>query len=483
MISSANKKQEFVKNDNKRVEKKDDEKKRDMSRVKCYNCKKEGHFAKDRKKAKVKDYEYYKTKMLLAKKDKDEQVLLAEDQAWMESSSDLDQEINANMVFMAQIEKVLSDSKASSSSADEKISEVSYYFSKSEFETSEYYDNSTNFGLFMNNDDDQEIFHDAIDSASENFIENHIDSQKDYDKSDVDHNDYEEKDQLVDKLIRKFNKKIVKCQNQVIGLGYTPMFLTHSNEALEIEKFERSRENKIEFAYDYGNVNASYVNEKINFTDDYFQEIINPDFEKINSPFQETSSLKPYVSNVILEKIIIDLEDEVVNLLEKVKANLETIESLKSKGFKSSETVISELKNQRENDCLEVEKECDKVENSKVIAPGMFKLNLDTFSSVRRPKHSGVIWKKKGSSNTFNVDLSAVSHSKLNKNIKRYSHKHLLACNNSHLGEISSASVCNDAMNISYNSKMCDLLDDNNFFIFDDESVKISPISKMPFRK
>nr|GEZ44174.1 hypothetical protein [Tanacetum cinerariifolium] len=74
-------------------------------------------------KVKVKDYEYYKTKMLLAKKDKDEQVLLVEDQAWMESSSDSNQEINANMVFMAQIEKVLSDSKTSSSSADDKISE------------------------------------------------------------------------------------------------------------------------------------------------------------------------------------------------------------------------------------------------------------------------------------------------------------------------------------------------------------------------
>nr|GFB00986.1 nucleolar protein 58-like [Tanacetum cinerariifolium] len=120
---SANKKQEFVKTDNKKVEKKDGEKKRDMSRVKCYNCKKEGHFAKDCKKVKVKDYEYYKTKMLLAKKDKDEQILLAEDQAWMESSSDSDQEINANMVFMAQIEKVLSTSEASSSFADEKISE------------------------------------------------------------------------------------------------------------------------------------------------------------------------------------------------------------------------------------------------------------------------------------------------------------------------------------------------------------------------
>nr|GFB15647.1 reverse transcriptase domain-containing protein [Tanacetum cinerariifolium] len=64
----------------------------------------------DKKKAKVKDYNYYKTKMLLAKKDSGEQVLLAEDQAWMESSSDSDQEINANMVFMTQIKKVLSES-------------------------------------------------------------------------------------------------------------------------------------------------------------------------------------------------------------------------------------------------------------------------------------------------------------------------------------------------------------------------------------
>nr|GEZ77910.1 hypothetical protein [Tanacetum cinerariifolium] len=171
----------------------------DFSELKKITALLEGHFAKDCKKAKVKDYEYYKTKMFLAKKDKDEQVLLVEDQAWMESSSDSNQEINANMVFMVQIEKVLFDSEASSSSADEKISEVSYYLSESEseseFETLEYYDNFTNYGLFVNSDDDQEIFHDAIEYASENFIENHIDSQKDYDKSDVDHNDSEEKDQ------------------------------------------------------------------------------------------------------------------------------------------------------------------------------------------------------------------------------------------------------------------------------------------------
>nr|GFD04137.1 hypothetical protein [Tanacetum cinerariifolium] len=198
-------------------------------------------------------------------------------------------------------------------------------------------------------------------------------------------------------------------------------FLTHSDEALEIEKFKRSRENKIEFAYDYENLNASYVNEKINFEDDYFRKMINPDFEKIDSPFQQTSSLKPYVPNVILETIINDLENEVVNLLEKEKVNLEIIESLKSKSFESSEKVCSELENQSGNECLVVEKECDKEENPKLIAPGMFKLNVSqcvspismlksscdsnnveiklkrkryTFSSVRRPKNSCVIWKK-----------------------------------------------------------------------------------------
>nr|GEX83241.1 hypothetical protein [Tanacetum cinerariifolium] len=312
------------------------------------------------------------------------------------------------------------------------------------------------------------------------------------------------------------------------------MFLTHSHEALEIEKFKRSRKNKVEFAYDYGNLNASYVNEKINFEDDYFQDIINPDFKKIDSPFQQTSSLKPYVPNVILEKIIIDSEDEVVNLLEKEKSNMETIESLKSKGFESGKNVSSESENQIENDCLVVEKEYDKEENPKQTSSlkpyvsnvilekiiidledevvNLFEKekanletieslkskdfkssenvssesenqNLDTSSSVRRPKNRGVIWKKKGSSNTSNVALFDVSDSKLNKNVKRYFRKDLLACNNSHLEETSSASVCNDAMNVSCNSRMCDLLDDNNFFIFDDECVKISPVSKMFFRK
>nr|GEU69948.1 retrovirus-related Pol polyprotein from transposon TNT 1-94 [Tanacetum cinerariifolium] len=282
---SANKKQVFVKTGNKRVEKKDDEKKQDVSRVKCYNCKKERHFAKDCKKAKVKGYEYYKTKILLARKDKDEQVLLAEDQAWMESGTDLDQEINANMVFMAQIKKVLSDSEASSSSADEKISEYVSPISTS--------------------------------------------------KSSCDSKNVEIK------LKRKRRKRKSLKQNV---------------------------------------------------------KQVDNDVSRTNSDFVHF-------------------------------------------------------------------------------------LDLDTFSSVRRPKNSGVIWKKKGSSNTYNDGLSAVSVLNLNKNVKRCSRKDLLACNNSHLGETSSAYMCNDTMNVFCDSRINDLLDDNNFFIFDDVNIRISHVSKMPYRK
>nr|GEW29303.1 hypothetical protein [Tanacetum cinerariifolium] len=176
----------------------------------------------------------------------------------------------------------------------------------------------------------------------------------------------------------------------------------------------------------------------------------------------------------------------------------------------ASENAISKTENQSENDCKVVEKVCDNVENPKVITPGMFKLSVSqsvspismsktscasknvenkikrkrhTFSSVRRPKQNSVIWKKKGSSNTFNVDLSSVSHLKLNKDVKRYSRKDSLSCNNSHLGETSSAYVCNDAMNVSCNSRLCDSFDENNLFIFDDESFRISLVSKMTFRK
>nr|GEW01369.1 hypothetical protein [Tanacetum cinerariifolium] len=610
--SSTNKKQEFVKSDYKKEDKKVEEKNRDTSKVKCYNCKKE---------------------------DKDEQVLLAEDHAWMESRSDSDQEINANMVFMAQIEKVLLNSEASSSSVDDKIAEVSYYTSESEseseYETSKYYDNSTTYDhneSDVTHNDSEDVaklinqmikefdkkiakYHKRLEKANQqnnDFKNQNKDLQDKYDVLKNQANTFEEKNNelneqikiLIEKnadllaqtnvlkeqlkvkhividthaeynlleketkmskleeCVRNKDLEIEKCleglndyenklhkigqtnltirmimaykdklyngrkeigfenpsyfckakdlrsilyDERVINLGYTPMFLTHSNEALEIEKFKR--------------------------------KIINPDFDKTDSPFQQTSSLKPYVPTVILEKIIIDLEDEVMSLLGKEKENLKTIESLKSKGFESSEKEISESKNQSENDCQVVENVCNDLENPNVITPGMFKLSvsesvspisvtkmscasnsvetklkrkrlkrtsskhnvnqvnsvvsrankyfvyfldLDTFNSVRRPKPSDFAWKKKGLSNTVKDNLSSVHHSNLNKNVKRYSRQNLMACNNS---DTRIAFDCNNARNALCNARMNDSVDVNDLFVLDDVSIRKSQVSKMIFRK
>nr|GEX92006.1 hypothetical protein [Tanacetum cinerariifolium] len=107
-------------------------------------------------------------------------------------------------------------------------------------------------------------------------------------------------------------------------------------------------------------------------------------------------------------------------------------------------------------------------------------LYLDTLSSVRRPKPSGVIWMKKGSSNTVKADLSYVNHSNLNKNVKRYSRKNLMACNNS---DTRSAFDCNNARNALCNARMNASVDVNDFFVFDDVSIRKSQVSKIIFRK
>nr|GEW79943.1 hypothetical protein [Tanacetum cinerariifolium] len=441
-----------------------------------------------------------------------------------------------HMVFMAKMEKVLSDSDESSSAAEKTITDVAYYTSESEsdseYETLKYYDKSTNYGLFVNDNDDQEIFHDAIEFASKNFIENHIDSQKDYDKSEVDHNDSEEKDHLVDKkkidkqeiLFDKMSHQLVEMNNNVLRLQ--EKIIEKETKILELEGCVSNKDVEIKKCL-----------ERLNDCENKLH--------KIGKTNQTIHMIMPSKDNLYngrkgIEKIIIDLKDEVVSLLEKEKSNMEPIESLKSKGFELGENLISESENQSENDCQVVGKGCDQVENSKVIALGMLKLNvsqsvspisvsktscasenvenktkrkrrkrksskqndkqvnngvlcanrdfvhfsdLDTFSSVRRPKHSGIIWEKKGSSNTSNVDLSSVSDSKLNKDVKRYSRKDLLSCNNFHLGETSSAYVYNDAMNVSCNSRLYDSFNENNLFIIDDESVRNSQVSKMPFRK
>ncbi|GJW11321.1 hypothetical protein Tco_1577148 [Tanacetum coccineum] len=104
--TSANKKQEYVKQD----DKKEDVKKRDISKVKCYNYKKK---------------------------------------AWMEMSSDSEEELNVNMVLMAKMEKILSDVEESSSSKKDTLAEVgtSTVFGSQDQDTLFYYQREMNVAM------------------------------------------------------------------------------------------------------------------------------------------------------------------------------------------------------------------------------------------------------------------------------------------------------------------------------------------------
>nr|GEV78536.1 hypothetical protein [Tanacetum cinerariifolium] len=366
--SLANKKQEYMKFDNKKEEKKVDEKKRDMSKVKCYNCKKEGHFVKDCKKAKVKDYEYYKTKMLLAKKDKDEQVLLAEDQAWIESN--------------------------------------------------------------------------------------------------VTHNDSKDVSKLINKMIKEFDKKIAKYRKRL----------------KKVNQQSKDFKNQIKFLQERCDV-LQYQTNTFEVKKNELKEQIKVLFEKNNDFLAQTKALQEQLK---VKHVVIDNHVECQAKYAKLEAERYEYMIRYSAYFDNDKQYRKQITDQ---EILFEKMSHQLVEmNNNVLRLQEKILEKETNISelegcVRRPMHSGVIWKKKGSSNTSNIDLSSISHLKLNKDVNRYSRKDLLLCNNSHLGETSSAYVCNDAINISCNSRLYDSFDENNLFIFDNESVRNSQVSKMPFRK
>nr|GEV24845.1 uncharacterized mitochondrial protein AtMg00810-like [Tanacetum cinerariifolium] len=334
-FNSANKKQEFVKFDDKKEDKKVEEKKRDMNKVKCYNCKKE------------------------------------EDHAWIETSSDSDKEINSNMVFMAQMEKVLSDSEKSSSSSDETIVKHRKQIA------------------------DQEIL---FDKMSYQLVEMNKDVLKLKDNKEMKISELEECVRNKDLEIEKYLERLNDCENKLHKIRQT-------NQTIHM--IMPSKDKLYNGRKGIGFENPNYFRKAKDLRPTLYNE-------------RQTSSLKPYVSTVILEKIIIDLEDKVVSLLAKEKENLETNESFKLKGFESSENKISELENQSENDCQVVGNVCDNLKNPNVIAPGMFK--LDTHSEF----------------------------------------------------------ACNNAMNAFCNSYDVDV---NDFFVFDDVSIRKSQVSKMSIRK
>ncbi|KAI3720022.1 hypothetical protein L6452_20929 [Arctium lappa] len=60
--------------------------------IKCYNCGRLSHFAKDCRKSKVRNSDYYKNKMLLAKQQEAGKALMAEDEYWLDHSDEESEE-------------------------------------------------------------------------------------------------------------------------------------------------------------------------------------------------------------------------------------------------------------------------------------------------------------------------------------------------------------------------------------------------------
>ncbi|GJY92599.1 hypothetical protein Tco_0508381 [Tanacetum coccineum] len=178
-----------------------------MSKVKCYNCKKDSYILQDARRERSMTSNYYKTKMLLAKKDS------AMNKCVLLRARALDGVNFRGSSSFAEDRKTIAEDL---NVVENKLSKIG----TKEFRT---------IHMIMPSKDKMYDGRKGIGFENPSYF---------CKAKDLRPSLYDER---------------------VIGLGYTPMFLTHSNEALEIEKFKRARENKIEFAYDYGNLNASYV--------------------------------------------------------------------------------------------------------------------------------------------------------------------------------------------------------------------------------